>query len=134
MTDSEALFFASPTEAVTQLTQMLNASDWKTAARYYDLSGTNMRREGLASESFFIKNPAAETRFLDRRGAMRPFTPGFKYERHAPDGADTIRVYLKLEIDQGDGMTLRSLHAFRMRKSQRGYQVLPDEVSYFEND
>lgn len=132
MIDSDALYFRSPTEAVAGMSEMLNASDWKTVARYYDLSGTEIRREDLVTGRFFTNSNSTGTPLLNRPGACGPCAAGFKYERHAPDGPDTIRVYLKMEIDQGDGMVQRSLAAFRMRKSDRGYQVLPDEVSYFD--
>ena len=133
MAGKEALYFNNPAEAVEILSRLLAASDWKTAARYYDLAGAGIEREELESGRYFLyRDSSSAPPFMKAPAVRRPFAPGFKYERHAADGADRVRVYLKLEIDQGGGMLQKSLHAFRLRKSDAGYQALPDEVSYFD--
>ena len=133
MTGNDPAYFRTPMEAVEILSNLLSASDWKTVARYYDLSGTGIRREELESGRFFLpSHPPRKPPFMRNPGIRRPFAPGFKYERHTLDGRGNVSVYLKMEIDQGGGMTQRSLSAFKMRKSGSGYQLLPEEVSYFD--
>ncbi len=134
LTGTGKLYFKTPMDAVEVLSSLMSASDWETIARYYDLSATAVKREELESGRFFLySDPPPGPPFMRKPGIRRPFAPGFKYERHAPDGGDTVRVYLKMEIDQGGGRVQRSLDAFKLKKSDAGYQVLPGEVSYFDN-
>jgi hypothetical protein len=52
----------------------------------------------------------------------------------APPGADkpegdpsVVKVVLEVEIEQGSASPVqRGISEFRMRKSERGYQILPD--------
>ena len=64
-------------------------------------------------------------------GRWQPFAPGFTYAGAEPGPEPgTVSVIVLRQIDQGGGMTQRALDAFPMRKSARGYQILPRPVSH----
>jgi len=55
-----------------------------------------------------------------------PFAPGFRFDHVRPtDDPNVIAVVVSIEIDQGGGLKQRGLSEFRMRRSEKGYQVLP---------
>ncbi len=144
-------YFESPRQAVDAITVMLEARDWPALTRYYDLEGSGIDRAQLISGAFFwrserpeVSHPAGFWRY------KHPFSPSFEYSWSAPDdGApgpipaapvadpdvpptpvadpNIIKVVLEVEIDQGAGSPAqRGFSGFRMRKSERGYQILPD--------
>ena len=41
-----------------------------------------------------------------------------------------IKVNLQIEIDQGDGIQQRGLRSFYLRKSDKGYQLLPSDIQF----
>ncbi len=139
-------YFDSPRQAVEQITAMLEAKDWPALAHYYDLEGSGIDRAQLVSGEFFwrterpeVSHPAGFWRY------KHPFSPGFHYAwsgsevgianiMAAPD-ADTpegdpgiVKVVLEVEIEQGAGEPVqRGFSEFRMRRSERGYQILPPD-------
>ena len=128
MADDPA-YFESPRQAVEAVTVMLEAKDWPALARYYDLGGSDIDRAQLVSGEFFYRTERPEA--AHPGGFWRykhPFSPSFHYVSSAPAGGPGIvRVMLEVEIDQGEGSPVQRGRAeFRMRKSENGYQVLPD--------
>jgi hypothetical protein len=127
---TEASYFQSPHESVEKIAAMLRARDWKRLANYYDLTGTSIQREELTSGRFFERTtrPPNAVPAVDWR-IKQPFSPGFKFD-HTADTNDpsVIEVILKVEIEQGGGMTQRGLDSFRMRHSAQGYQLLPKAI------
>ena len=146
MADSDdPAYFETPRQAVEEITAMLVAEDWPALARYYDLEGSGVDRAQLVSGEFFVRTERPEVSHpADFWRIKHPFHPGFHYAwsgaevdianiMSAPD-ADTpegdpgiVKVVLEVEIEQGAGEPVqRGISEFRMRKSERGYQVLPD--------
>ena len=120
------LFFDNPKDAVVEISKLLSASDWKTLAKYYDLSNTDIDDEELTSGKFFIREERPEVAHpADFWRYKHPFSPGFDYFYSEPETEGKVLVWVKIEIDQGDGMTQVGLQKFRMRKSKNGYQLLP---------
>jgi hypothetical protein len=142
-------FFESPRQAVEAITVMLEAKDWPALARYYDLEGSDIDRAQLVSGEFFYRTKRPEVSHPAFWRYKHPFSPGFHYAwsasevdlaimlappedapgavTAAPEGdPDIVKVVLEVEVDQGTGLPVqRGRSEFRMRKSERGYQVLP---------
>lgn len=123
-----AAYFDSPQQSVRVITELLRKEDFKSLARYYDLSGTDIERADLEAGGFFIRrdrpgsaHPAGFWRY------KHPFAPGFEYSSHQPsDQPGVYVVELSIEIDQGAGAPpQRGLDHFYMRKTEKGWQVLP---------
>jgi hypothetical protein len=123
------MYFASPVSAVEQITIMLKAKDWAELANYYDLTNSPVDRSKLISGEFFYTNekppnahPAGFWHF------KHPFSPDFKYHSYRDlEESNIIEVVVQVEIDQGGGMVQRGLQAFLMRKSIKGFQILPQK-------
>jgi hypothetical protein len=125
---NESLYFDDPRTAVTEISRLLRARDWSTLARYYDLEGTDLRRSDLESGAFFYTEQRPE---LAHPGGFwryrHPFAPGFEYVSSRELGSGgRIEVTVGIEIDQGGGPPQRGMRVFRMRRSARGYRVLPE--------
>ena len=122
-----SMYFADPASAVEQITVMLKAKDWAELARYYDLTDSSIDRSKLISGEFFYTDekpanahPAGFWHF------KHPFPPAFKYHSSRDlEESKIIEVTVQVEIDQGGDMVQRGLQTFLMRKSIKGYQVLP---------
>jgi len=122
-----SMYFADPVSAVKQIAVMLNAKDWAELARYYDLTDFSLDRSKLISGEFFYTDekpanahPAGFWRY------KHPFPPAFTYHSSRDlEEPNVIEVTVHVEIDQGGGMVQRGLQTFLMRKSIKGYQVLP---------
>ena len=120
--------FSSPADAVERITELLEAKDWPTLARYYDLEGSGVNPARLVSgEFFYTEQPPASAHPAGFWRYKHPFAPGFKYLRDDPvaEETDTIVVTVMVEIDQGGGMIQRGLETFMMKKSRSGWQILP---------
>ena len=124
----EALYFASPQQAVDAIGTMLRERDWAVLARYYDLAGADIDRKTLISGDFFVRTEPPE---VSHPGGFwrykHPFAPGFEYASDSgadQDGIVTVRV--SITIDQGSGAPAQEgRQEFQMRRSERGLQVLP---------
>ena len=123
----ERTFFASPQEAVPSLARMLAAEDWHALARCYDLGASGIERSELESGRYFRRPMAAPGHPAGVDRWRHPFAPGYRYLSHRLDGNEAL-VQVGIEIDQGAGMVQRGLREFRMRKAERGWQVLPDRA------
>ena len=127
MNEEDPRYFRSSKEAVEVISVLLDKKDWVTLSRYYDLSNSEVDRKNLETGRFFVRAERPEV--AHPGGFWRykaPFSPGFKYDHEEPEGKDIVRVHLRIEIDQGDGMVQEGFDSFRMRKTPKGYQILPD--------
>ena len=125
----EALYFESPAEAVSKTAELLSKKDWETLSRYYDLSETEIAESELTSGKFFVTEEEPE--IAHPAGFWRykhPFAPGFKYQMYETLENNEIRVWVFIEIDQGDGMVQEGRQSFIMKKSDEGYQIRPGLV------
>jgi len=123
----EKIFFASPQEAVPALARMLAAEDWPRLARCYLLDASSIERSDLESGRYFRRSTPAEGHPAGLDRGRHPFPPGYRYLSHAVDGDEAL-VRVGIEIDQGGGMVQRGLREFRMRRTDGGWQVLPDRA------
>ncbi|MBN2440469.1 MAG: hypothetical protein JXJ04_03970 [Spirochaetales bacterium] len=120
-------YFVSPQEAIIKITAFLRDENWHDLASYYDLSGSGIPPESLLSGSFFIRKeppPAAHPGGFWRY--KHPFPPGFSYSYHTEDEKAIITVYMEIRIDESEGCIQHGTHSFRMRKSEKGYKILPE--------
>lgn len=138
----DPLYLPSPAEAVPILSDLLARGDWETLARYYDLSGVGepddpgavVDRWPWPDASWFTDAPAPYVAIAPRPPFRyrHPFPPSFEYVGHEVEG-DEARVVVE------GSWTPDSVHgeeaapqagrwAFRMRRHDEGWQVLPDPV------
>ena len=120
------LFFESPKAAVEKITELLINQNWKELGRYYDLSNTDITEEELNSEDFYIRKERPEAAHPGGFWRYkRLFSPSFEYSFFESIGVDKVLVWVKIEIDQGEGMIQEGKQSFEMRKSDKGFQILP---------
>lgn len=93
----EPVMFASPEEAVREVERLRAEEDWEGLARCYDLEGSRVTRERLASDPTWYTlgaRPAADPRGgLD---AGEPFPQGSTYLRHEVEG-EVARVAVEVD-------------------------------------
>ena len=121
------LYFVNPEDAVNIISKLLLAENWRELRRYYDLSSSNISGQELESGHFFINTEQPE--IAHPGGFWRykhPFSPAFEYFYSEQVSEDKVKVWVKIEIDQGGGMIQQGNQCFTMRKSVKGYQILPD--------
>lgn len=124
------MYFANPDSAVKQITVMLENKDWSELSRYYDLTGSPIDRATLISGEFFytderpdVAHPAGFWHY------KHPFPPAFKYcSSRNLEEPGVIEVTVEVEIEQGGGMIQRGMQTFLMRKTDKGYQVMPHKA------
>ncbi len=130
---SGARYFASPSDAVERITAMLEKKDWPELAKHYDLADSPIDRTDLISGEFFyteeepaVAHPAGFWRY------KHPFAPAFEFKSVRDlEEPGVIEVTVGVEIDQGGGMIQRGLQTFLMRRSDKGYQVMPHKAPPF---
>lgn len=130
--NSTMKYFTSPKEAVPVITKLLRQEDFKTLAKYYDLSNSNISPADLESGDFFIEKKRPE--IAHPAGFWRykhPFPPGFKYCGIQPGGREKIHVIsVKISLDQGaESPSQVGFSFFYMIESARGWQILPNLVA-----
>ena len=130
--DATARYFRTPQEAVSRINALMKEQNWPVLTSYYDISGTDLDRSELTSGQFFLRTqrpPDAHPGLNWRQRA--PFPPGFVFD-HVEKTADpkVVTVVVSIEIDEGGGMKQRGLASFVLRKSAKGYQVVPDVEAY----
>ncbi|MDD4888957.1 MAG: hypothetical protein PHU85_03435 [Phycisphaerae bacterium] len=115
-------FFNSPQDAVPIITRLLTTKDWLALSQYYDLTGTKIDRVELDSGRFFWRADRPAVTYPGIPWEYRhPFPPGYQFDRAIlADSAGTYEVTMKVQTTAGGGLS------FRMRKTDRGYQILPD--------
>lgn len=128
---NDAKFFTNPFTAVEQIKLMLIEKNWHTLAKYYDLTDSKIDQSQLESGEFFYTEEEPE--FAHPAGFWKykhPFSPAFKFMSFRElDEIGVIEVTVDVEIDQGGGMKQRGQQTFLMRKSDKGYQLLPPKES-----
>ena len=126
MKESQDLYFTGPKTAVSEISGLIKRSEWLALSRYYDLSGSGIDRRELESGRFFVRTerpPVAHPAGFWR--IRHPFHPSFRYQNHRTLPGNRVQVHLSIEIDQGGGMVQRGVKSFLLRKSEKGYQILP---------
>ena len=129
---SKTYYFSSPADAVKTITDLLEKKNFKTLARYYDLSNSAIKLSELESGNFFIRKERPET--AHPAGFWRykhPFAPGFTFNNVQTTMNDAIYIVeVSISIDQGsDSPQQIGLSFFYMVKSDKGWKVLPDQVT-----
>ncbi len=129
---SKTYYFSSPAEAVQMITELLKNQNFKTLARYYDLSNSEIKRSELESGDFFIRKKRPE--IAHPAGFWRhkhPFAPGFTFNNVKATAKDAVYIVeVSISIDQGaDSPKQIGLSYFYMIRSDKGWKVLPDQVS-----
>ena len=118
------LYFTSPEKSISQICNLLRAEDFLTLTSYFNLENTDITVDDFQSGKYFRgeiigEKPAGLFKYV------KPFSPGFKFS-HIEELKNRItRVHLTLEIDQGEGKVLRSIHSFDLTRSEKGFQILP---------
>ena len=128
----ETKHFASPAEAIPEITELIAASDFSTLAAYYDLSDSDVKVSELESGSFFIRTERPE--MAHPAGFWRykhPFAPGFTFSCIRPSSqAGVFVVEVSRTIAQGDCFPEQvCLSYFYMIQSDSGWKILPDVVT-----
>lgn len=128
---SEMYYFASPEEAIPIISGLLGKKDFKTLARYYDLSESEIKLSELESGDFFIRKKRPEVAHpADFWRYKHPFAPGFTFSHVRSTPKDAVyMVEVSITIEQGlDRPEQVGLSYFYMVKSDKGWKVLPDQV------
>lgn len=124
---NNAEYFTDPALAVEKITVMLREKDWPQLAKYYDLSDSPIDRSTLISGEFFYTDQRPKS--AHPGGFWRykhPFSPAFKFHSiRELEESGVIEVTVEVEIDQGGGMIQRGMQTFLMRKTSKGYKVMP---------
>ncbi len=129
---SNAYYFSSPAKAIQTITELLKNENFKILSKYYDLSNSNIDLAELESGDFFIQKQRPE--IAHPSGFWRykhPFAPGYIFKSSRVAGKKTVYVVeVSISIDQGlDSPAQQGLSYFYMLKSNKGWKILPDEVS-----
>ncbi|MCP3924148.1 MAG: hypothetical protein GY714_16330 [Desulfobacterales bacterium] len=128
---SEEHFFYLPSEAIEIITELLKKEDYKSLAKYYDLSDSEIKISQLESGVFFIRSKPPE--ICHPAGFWRykhPFAPGFKFSSSRETSRENIYIIeVSISIDQGsDSPEQESLSYFYMKKYDEGWKLLPDQL------
>jgi hypothetical protein len=132
----ETTYFSSPAAAIPIISELLEKKDFKNLARYYDLSHSDVSFSDLESGNFFIRKERPE--IAHPGGFWRykhPFAPGFKFKSVQNTARDNIYIVeLSISIDQGpDSPEQFGLSYFYMIQSDKGWRILPDQVTGKKN-
>jgi hypothetical protein len=124
---AQNLYFSSPQESVLITSKLLIEEDWEQLTNYYYLEGSSQNlTDSLKNGSYFIRSKNPE---LSHPGVSwkykSPFPPSFNYRNHNQIDENTVQVEVGIEIDQGDGMIQQGKMFFRLRESEKGFQLLP---------
>jgi len=124
--------FSSPSEAVNLITELLNEKNFKTLAKYYDLTNSEIKITDLESGDFFIRKVRPE--IAHPGGFWRykhPFAPGFTFKSARATTKDKVYIVeVSISIDQGmDSPIQIGSSYFYMLKTDKGWKLLPDPVA-----
>lgn len=124
--DDAPLYFGSPEEAVETSARLLRASDWPTLRRYYDLEDSKVAPEDLESGKYFVECPPDEPGTGAPCRYLHPFDPRYTFARVSPGSRKgEHEVVVQIEIQEEGGMKLKGYASFEMRRSRRGWRILP---------
>ena len=136
---SKTYYFSSPAEAIQIISKLLEKNNFRTLAKYYDISNSEIKLSELESGDFFIRKDRPEiTHPAELWRYKHPFAPGFKFKSVLATTKDAIYIVeVSISIDQGsDSPKQIGLSYFYMIKSDKGWKILPDPVDeddlYFE--
>ena len=120
----EKLYFSSPEKSVSIISNLLRNEEFLTLTSYYNLENTDLPIDVFYSGKYFLgeissENPPGLFKYV------KPLSPSFKFSHIEELENNITRVHLELEIDQGEGMVLRSIHSFDLVRSEKGFQILP---------
>ena len=133
---SKSYYFSSPAEAIPIISELLQKKNFKVLARYYDLSNSEIKLSELESGDFFIRKERPE--IAHPAGFWRykhPFAPGFTFksvQATAKDAIYLVEVFISIDQDPDSSKQI-GLSYFYMVKSDKGWQVLPDQVDQDEH-
>jgi hypothetical protein len=124
---AQSLYFSTPQESVDLGSKLLIEEDWETLSKYYFLENSDKETiTSMKSGRYFIidkkpelTHPAVSWKYI------KPFPPSYMYLDYIRIGADSIKVSVSLEIDQGNGMIQQGISSFYLIRSGKGYQFLP---------
>jgi len=125
------LYFESPEKAIPEIRNLVVASDWKTLSRYYYLKDSDVKIKELLSSDFFIRNEKPDVAHPSGFWKYKhPFAPAFTFKSFRElEESGIFEVTVNIEIDQGGGMIQEGYQTFLMRKSDKGYQIIPPKAS-----
>ena len=130
--ESKSSYFSSPAEAIPIISNLLEKKNFKTLAKYYDLSNSKIKLSQLESGDFFIRKERPEMAHPAEFWRYKhPFAPGFKFKNvQAIAKAAIYIVEVYISIDQGsDSPEQIGLSYFYMLKSDKGWRILPNPVT-----
>jgi hypothetical protein len=133
---SKSNYFSSPAEAIPIITELLEKNNFKSLARYYDLSNSEIKLSELESGDFFIRKERPEIAHpAEFWHYKHPFAPGFKFKSVQTTARDAIYIVeVSISIDQGPASPRQiGLSYFYMIKSDKGWKILPDQVDENEH-
>jgi len=118
------LYFSSPEKSVSIISNLLRDDELLILTNYYNLENTDIPLEDFHSGKYYRgeingEKPAGLFKYI------KPFSPGFKFSHIEELENNITRIHLTLEIEQGEGMVLRSNHSFDLTESEKGFQILP---------
>ena len=120
----EKLYFNSPEESVYIISNLLSNEEFLLLTSYYNLENTDLAIDVFYSGKYFLgENSTEKPPGLFKY--VKPLSPGFKFSHVEELENNITRVHLELEIDQGEGMVLRSIHSYDLTRSEKGFQILP---------
>ena len=134
---SETYYFSSPAEAIQIITELLEKKNFKILARYYNLSNSEIELSELESGDFFIRKERPEIAHPAEFWQYKhPFAPGFLFSSVQATAKDTIYIVkVSIAIDQGsDSPKQLGFSYFYMVKSDKGWKLLPDQVTKDEHN
>jgi hypothetical protein len=129
---SKTYYFSSPAEAIQIISALLEKNNFTILARYYDLSNSEIKLSELESGDFFIRKDRPEIAHPAEFWRYKhPFAPGFKFKSVQATAKDAIYIVeVSISIDQGsDSPKQTGLSYFYMVKSDKGWKILPDQVT-----
>lgn len=128
---SDKIYFESPKKAVPKIAELLLREDFKTLAKYYDLSNSDVELAQLQSGEFFVRTERPEISHPAEFWRYKhPFAAGFEYGSMRPSARESVYVVtVRVSIDQGaDSPVQEGYSLFYMIQSPKGWQLLPDPV------
>ena len=128
---SDTYYFSSPSEAIEIITELLKGKNFKTLAKYYDLTNSEVKQSDLESGDFFYRKDRPE--IFHPGGFWRykhPFAPGFTFKSVRGTTKDNVYIVeISISIEQGvDSPNQTGSSYFYMMKSDKGWKILPDPV------
>lgn len=121
----ELKYFNSAEEAVQITKQLITEEDWKELGKYYHLEKSQFSYDDATEKKFYKREIPLEIHHpTDDPYIIRPFDPSYEFS-HVEKNEDIITVWLKKEIDQGEGKVQIGLQSFQLINKKEGLQLIP---------